>query len=59
MAPLSALRAPKAQRKLPQVPRVTVPLFREDVQGLRSLRVLAEALFDPANQRAAIPAKEN
>jgi arsenite-transporting ATPase len=39
------------ERKLPGIPVITVPLFREDVQGLRSLRVLADALFDPANRR--------
>ena len=43
------------ERRLPGIPLVTVPLFREDVQGLRALRVLADALFDPANQRA-VPA---
>lgn len=41
------------EAKLPGIPVITVPLFREDVQGLRSLRVLAEALFDPANVRVA------
>jgi arsenite/tail-anchored protein-transporting ATPase len=41
------------ETRLLGIPIVTVPLFREDVQGLRSLRVLAEALFDPANVRQA------
>jgi arsenite/tail-anchored protein-transporting ATPase len=41
------------EKRLPGIPVITVPLFREDVQGLRSLRVLAEALFDPSNRTAA------
>ncbi|MEA3136539.1 MAG: hypothetical protein QOC71_820, partial [Thermoplasmata archaeon] len=43
------------EKRLPGIPVVTVPLFREDVQGLRSLRVLAEALFDLSNLRASPP----
>ncbi|MHB1262599.1 MAG: ArsA family ATPase [Thermoplasmatota archaeon] len=41
--------------RLPGIPVITVPLFREDVQGLKSLRVLAEALFDVENVRPAGP----
>jgi TRC40/GET3/ArsA family transport-energizing ATPase len=37
------------RRRLPGLPLVTVPLFREDVQGLRPLRRLAQALFGPAS----------
>ena len=35
---------------LPDVPVVTVPLFEQDVQGLRRLHDYQEALFDPANR---------
>ena len=34
---------------LPHVPIATVPLFTEDVQGLRKLAEYRDALFDPAN----------
>jgi TRC40/GET3/ArsA family transport-energizing ATPase len=39
------------ERRLPGIPVTTVPLFRLDVQGLKSLRQFADALFDPANLR--------
>ena len=35
---------------LPDVPVVTVPLFEQDVQGLRRLHEYQKALFDPANR---------
>jgi TRC40/GET3/ArsA family transport-energizing ATPase len=40
------------EQKLPGLPVVTVPLFKEDVQGLPSLRGFAQALFDASNLRA-------
>lgn len=46
------------EQRLPGIPVITVPLFREDVQGLRSLRPFSEALFDPANRRPALAAPE-
>jgi TRC40/GET3/ArsA family transport-energizing ATPase len=45
------------RRRLPGIPLVTVPLFRQDVQGLRALRRLAQDLFAPASPApAAAPA---
>jgi len=38
--------------RLPGVPMVQVPLFRDDVQGLPALRALEAALFDPGNDVA-------
>lgn len=40
------------EQRLPGLPVVTVPLFRQDVQGLRALRGFAAALADPANRRS-------
>ena len=40
------------QARLPGIPLVLVPLFRQDVQGLRSLRAFGAALQDPANRLA-------
>ncbi len=34
---------------LPKMPIVTVPLFEQDVQGLKRLKAFQEALVDPAN----------
>lgn len=39
------------QHKLPGIPLAVVPLFRQDVQGLKRLGELRQALFDPANQK--------
>jgi arsenite-transporting ATPase len=39
------------EARLPGIPIVTVPLFKEDVQGLRSLREFAKELADPENRR--------
>jgi TRC40/GET3/ArsA family transport-energizing ATPase len=46
------------RRRLPALPLVTVPLFRQDVQGLRALRSLARELFGPASGTAPAPAAE-
>jgi arsenite-transporting ATPase len=43
------------ERRLPGIPLVTVPLFRQDVQGLRALRRLAEALFEGPPTPAPAP----
>ncbi len=37
------------QQGLPGMPVVTVPLFKQDVQGLKKLRAFQSALFDDAN----------
>jgi TRC40/GET3/ArsA family transport-energizing ATPase len=39
--------------RLPGIPVVQVPLFKEDVRGLRRLRSFGKSLFDPANQVVA------
>lgn len=44
-------------RRLPHIPRVTVPLFKEDVRGLASLGQLRLVMFDPANLTLAVPAQ--
>jgi TRC40/GET3/ArsA family transport-energizing ATPase len=41
------------RRRLPTLPVVLMPLFKEDVQGLKRLREFSAALFDPANQDEA------
>ncbi|HEX2065612.1 MAG TPA: ArsA-related P-loop ATPase, partial [Candidatus Thermoplasmatota archaeon] len=38
--------------RLPALPVVLLPLFKQDVQGLKRLREFSAALFDPANQEA-------
>ena len=40
------------RRRLPAVDTVAVPLWKEDVQGLRRLGPFREALFDPTNKVA-------
>ncbi len=40
------------QAGLPGIPLVTVPLFKQDVQGLKRLRGFQAALFDEANMLA-------
>lgn len=39
--------------RLPALPMVVLPLFRQDVQGMERLREFGAALFDPANQAPA------
>jgi TRC40/GET3/ArsA family transport-energizing ATPase len=39
------------EQRLPGLPIVTVPLFREDVNGLRSLKAFAAELAKPENKR--------
>ncbi len=41
------------EQKLPGIPLAIVPLFKQDVQGLKRLAEFRVALFDPANQRVA------
>lgn len=43
------------RRRLPDTPRVLVPLFRDDVQGLKHLGEYERALFDPANRDTSVP----
>ena len=45
------------EAKLPGLPLAVVPLFKEDVQGLKRLGEFRAALFDPGNQRAASAVK--
>lgn len=40
------------ERRLPAIPLVLVPLFKQDVNGLRPLRAFAKELADPANLRS-------
>jgi anion-transporting ArsA/GET3 family ATPase len=39
--------------RLPKVPIVHMPLFKEDVQGLKRLKEFSAVLFDPVNQEKA------
>lgn len=39
------------EQRLPGIPLAVVPLFKQDVQGLKRLAEFRQALFDPANQR--------
>ncbi len=39
------------EQRLPGIPLAVVPLFKEDVQGLKRLGEFRAALFDPGNQR--------
>jgi anion-transporting ArsA/GET3 family ATPase len=43
------------RERLPALPVVLLPLFKQDVQGLKRLKEFSAALFDPANQAPAGP----
>ena len=40
--------------KLPGIPMAIVPLFKQDVQGLKRLAEFRAALFEPGNQRMSV-----
>lgn len=44
------------EQKLPGIPLAIVPLFKQDVQGLKRLAEFRGALFDPGNHRLSGPA---
>lgn len=46
------------EEKLPGIPMAIVPLFKQDVQGLKRLAEFRAALFEPDNQRVSVAAKK-